>query len=276
MLCAAAVITTLAPARDYCDRCGRMEHLNDDKWCDTCYSEIVEDTFSEDELEYVHIKTDVYFEDLTEAMRAQLKPNPRQFKYMMAPFSLEAFKTLRRYILFYNSGIALPQILQRKGQRGGKVKEWVMQVEDTATFMKLVSIAWPEPGTVTYGTGQAYSTDAVAAWVPPLYAVLRASDQAGTRNTVCTWRMAGGRMTQAGFSFSQGFNYTAASANVSKRYLSLHTVRLQQARLAAIAKHQQTPPLGSLQLPSSDPPPPPPLDHGLVVKAATTMQQLQG
>jgi hypothetical protein len=209
-----------------------------------------EDSLNQDDLDYVQLRTSFFINDFVSQAWAQLRVIPRKFRYETRPFSLDALRTLRRYILFHHSGISIQEIVQTKGGRGGKVKEWQMQVKETAAFQAFINLGWPAPNGSTFGSARAFTDTMLAAWLPPLKVTLRATDPTGECNTKCTWSMSSGSITEHGVAFSPGFDFAPSNLRMAKRYLAIHVARVQQAR---ILKQQL-----------AAPPPPPPPQNGLV------------
>ena len=216
---------------NFCTRCGLKDYLNADSWCDDCHAEMCGDSLNQEGLDYVQLRTSYFINDFVKQAWEQLRVVPRKFKYATRPFSLDALRTLRRYILFHHPGISMGEILQTKGVRGGKVKEWQLQVKETAAFQALINLGWPSPNVSTFGSARAFTDTMVAAWVPPLLVVLRASDAAGECNTTCTRSMSSGSMTEHGIAFSPGFDFAPSNVQIARRYLAIHVARLQAHRI---------------------------------------------
>ena len=96
-------------------------------------------------------------------------------KFVLKPFSLDAMKQLRRYLLLQHD-VTLPLPKQAKGSRGGATVEWVMAVDDTDFFEKIVGAEWPQSSRVTRGTGRMFSWDSFTGWIPPLSFIVRTTD----------------------------------------------------------------------------------------------------
>ena len=100
---------------NFCTRCGLKDYLNADSWCDDCHAEMCEDSLNQEGLDYVQLRTSYFINDFVKQAWEQLRVVPRKFKYATRPFSLDALRTLRRYILFHHPGISMGEILQTKG-----------------------------------------------------------------------------------------------------------------------------------------------------------------
>ena len=260
---------------NFCTRCGLKDYLNADSWCDDCHGEMCEDALNQEDIDYVFLRTSSFINDFVSQAWEQLRVVPRKFKFETRPFSLDALRTLRRYILFHHSGISIADIVQTKGVRGGKVKEWRMQVTETAAFQAFINLGWPAPKGSTFGSARAFTDTMVAAWLPPLTVTLRATDPMGERNTKCTWTMSSGSITEHGVAFSPGFDFAPSNHQMAKRYLAIHVARVQQARIQERQLAAQPPPPNGLVTTSPGATPPPViqlLSHGLLQRAATYLQ----
>ena len=249
---------------DWCKRCGAKDELTPYGWCEGCFAEMAEDFLDPRELKYVQHQTSWYVTDLTRQAWKLLKPTSPRFNYVMRPFSRDSLETLRRYILFNHAEVSISEIGQTKGARGGRVKEWKMELKETAGFQAFLVMGWPAQDRTSFGTAKAITDGMVTAWVPPLSVVLRASDQHGELDTICTWTMSRGTMTEHGCSFSPGFDYAPTNLAIQRRYLSVHVARIQQWRLKERNRLQLqvggAVPIGGA-LPSL-------LSHGLFTRAA--------
>jgi hypothetical protein len=195
----------------------------------------------------------------------QLKTETRNFSFIMKPFPLDSLNTLRRYILWHYPGIALKEVHQTKGMRGGVKKEWKLVVDDTESFRALVAHGWPQADGHSYGSARAFTNTSMNAWVPPLTVNLTASDVRGERNTQCKWKMAAGRVTEHGFSFSPGFDHASGNLAMAKKYMAVHVAQLQTWRLQAMGggNGAQVPTNGA-----QAPTPLPPLPHAMLLLVA--------
>ena len=251
------------------------DYLNADNWCDDCHAEMCEDSLNQDDLEHVQLRTAWFLEDFTSQAWEQLRVVPRKFKFETRCFSLDALLTLRRYILFHHPGISIQDVVQTKGTRRGKVKEWRMQVKETAAFQMLINLGWPAPTASTFGSAKAFTDTLVAAWLPPLTVTLRSTDPTGERNTKCIWTMASGSITEHGVAFSPGFDFAPENVNMAKRYLAIHTARIQNARIQERNRQlaaQAVPPPQNGLVGTTPPAVIGLLSHGVLQRASTYLQ----
>ena len=198
--------------------------------CARCFAELVDDvelTCIALESITIDIPAEQYFVDLTCALFKKLKAKPVPFRFVFQPFTLDAMKSLRRYMLLQHD-VTLPLPKQTKGSRGGVSKEWVMRVDDTDSFEKIVGAEWPE-SSVSRGTGRMFSWDSFTGWIPPLQFTVRATDQSGTRSSSCIITAASSRITEHGFNHSRRLSDPAELT--AQRYLSRHVFLIQNHRV---------------------------------------------
>ena len=141
-----------------------------------------------------------------------------------------------------------------------------MTINDTDSFERIVGAEWPQESVISCGTGRMFSRDSLNGWIPPLYFIVKSTDQGCTRGSSCTITAASGRITEHGFNYSR--KLTDEASLVAQRYLSRLVFRIQASRVA----HNQT---LALQLGQGGDPPPRPVDllpHALLLRAAPHAQ----
>ena len=243
-----------------CVRCRTALQAPPYDTCEDCFDDLINqvDPDTEKETLVIEMPAYLYYNYLCGVMRSSIRKQPKQFRRVLEPFTMDALVVLREHVLATHLYAGLPMPRQTAGMRGGGRRTWKLRVEDTASFKAIVGHFFT-PGDCVTGTGCLYDESAFTAWVPPLEITITARGVYPQETTQCAFAMSSGRITEHGWDFTRKTvqKVKPADLGIMQQYLSNLVFDLQRSRLA----YNQAVPAGSLPLP--------PVDHLLLVRAAT-------
>ena len=203
----------------------------------------------------------LYYNQVCADFRWYIRKQPKNFRRVLLPFSLDALSVLREYMLSEHLDAGLGEPMQTTGMRGGAKKTWKMRTSDTLSFKLIVGRDFKDGAVPAVGTGLFYDESALTAWLPPLEMVCtRVPLVGGGAREQCVLQicqMSSGRITEHGFDFTRQTLRKTQGADLAmkQKYLAKLIFALQAKRVG----HNATAAVGDTL---------PLLDHALLVLAS--------
>jgi hypothetical protein len=225
--------------------------------CEDCHDTVV-DTLNPDgpmETIIIEMPAFLFYDHLCQAFRTAIRKQPKNFRWVLLPFTIDALRVLRQHVLATVLYASMPEPVQTRGMRGGSRRSWKLLIADTLSFKLIIGNLF-QPAATVNGTSVLYDENALTAWVPPLMITVTTGKDSNSM-WQCAFDMSSGRITEHGFDFTRKTLRTTNVADLAtkQRYLANAVFDIQAWR---VALNQTVPLLQAV----------PVLDHALLLKAS--------
>ena len=201
--------------------------------CLDCWEEI-----SDESVHCLSVPAVRYLDYVLNQVKLKLKPKTKQTRLSLGPFTLEALKQLRNYILekFDYMDMSEVELVQTQGQRGGAGKKgWELRFSEPEVLDVVFGPALIDDNDLNThlhvsGAGKLFGTDVFTGWVTACFRLV-ASNRRGTKDTSLVFMATAGSISEHGFVWALG--RVQPRRRHYQQHLARQVLRINQARMAS-------------------------------------------